>query len=226
MKGNSKCGVKTIVILIIAVLVFCFIGLTVFNICFYKRIEKNDGFNYKGQHYTYYDEFDSTFCFIPFGSAHCVLYPDLKFKSYFPLKYYKDDEEKLFFYTFSVAGNSIYKKDSYDIPYNPESEAVNYLLVIYDGGDRHCYIKNKNDISEIVMYFNNIHGEHLSDNSGDVRIIAASEKYGGTFELTQEDRSVFKTGDQFHFEIDSKELPAGISNILLSYYSSSVTGDL
>lgn len=220
---------KTIKVICIFLAIIIILILIISGLLFSKKYicEVKEGFDYKGQHYSEYDEYekmDEDYPFIPFGSSHCNFIEELKFKKYFFLEYYSEDSERLFFYDFTPFGNYIFKKDGYSIPNNPEPESIDFIMVTYCSGNRFSYIYNKDDIKKLVSYFNEIHDKVSSDNidadvdTEPIRIVAFSKKYGGMFDLTADHRSVCHLDENILFANKTENLSPDISSVLMTYY--------
>ena len=195
-----------------------------FLICYVVKdqISKLDTFEFLDSSYTKVED-GQLGCFIPFGEGGFESFDNkIKFKKFLGLSYYKGDKEKNFIYNMTILDTDVFMKDGYMPPEKPTPDTVDILLVYSGLEDEKVKITNKQDIIDIVSYFNEVRDivrTDFFDSTGTLLSIhAISHDDGGVHYITG---SAFKDSNNeirlYTLDGGSVSLPENIQNIINSY---------
>lgn len=216
---------KIIVILsvIIGVLIIMFsVSFLTLNIAIKNQISQLDTFNLMDNSYTRVND-GQLGNFIPFGEGSFECFDNqIKYKNFLGLTYYKGDKKRNIIYNRSPLGCDVFLKDGYVPPEKPTPETVDSILVYSGLEDKKVKITNKQDIIDIVSYFNEVREivkTDVFDSTGTLLSIhAISHEDGGVYFITG---SAFKDSNNkirlYTLDGGSVLLPENIQNIINSY---------
>lgn len=207
-------------ICITIVCVFAVYLVSLYGVKYYAS--KTSNINFCGASYTRVDN-EQLGNFMPFGDSGFESFDnEIKYRNIIGLSYYKGDKERNIIYNKSPLGCDVFLKDGYIPPEKPTPETVEMLLVYSGLEDKKIKITNKQDIVDIVSYFNDVNDTIKTgffDSTGTLLSIhAISHEDGGVHYITG---SIFKDIDNkiLFYTIDGGvvALPENIQNIINSY---------
>lgn len=162
-----------------------------------------------------YTEFDCSGDFVPFYADNCWYSSDVGRHHLFGISVLKTDTDKNFIYYSNALGETVYKKDSYQLPEFPEKNGINKLILSYKAED--ITITDKTDIEEILTFLSTHNFPENSERNDSVVIYAVTENPGGVFQLNKPG-SIYLENDKLAFGyFDSEYLPDSLQKVIGAY---------
>lgn len=153
---------------------------------------------------------------MPFYADNCWYNSAVGRHHLFGISVLKTDTDKNFIYYGNVLGETVYKKDSYQLPEFPEKREINKLILSYKA--EYITTTDKTDIEEILAFLSTHNFPENSERNDSVVIYAISENPGGVFQLNKNGSIYVEPDNKLAFGyFDSEYLPDSLQKVIGAY---------
>ncbi len=211
MKGVFRLKkIVKIIFTVFLVTLGCYLAVT---LGIRSYLGNNDTVEFFGVKYT---EFDCDEDFVPFYADNCWYDADIGRYNLFGISFLKTDKDKNFIYYSTALGETVFKKDSYQLPEFPEKSEICELILSYKTKD--VTITDKNDIEDILEFMSTHNFPENNARDDSIDIFAVTKNPGGIFRLNQTGSVYVEESDKLAFGyFDSEYLPDSLQKVIGAY---------